>query len=598
MARYFGTAGDDSIAGAQFEADTFVGFGIGYDKVVGGQFNDTFIFSVDEKTDYVDGGAGEDRIDYSRSDRGLTVDLAHDTVSAVFFDSPLLGGTHTAVVANLNSIEDVVGSSFADRIIGSDANNILEGGAGADYVDGGHGINTASYAHSTAAVQINLNNVVQHGGDAEGDQLYHITNVIGSSFNDVLAGNSANNTLDGGAGFDRAVYANATEGVSVALAAGTVFGGVSTGTDTLRSIEAIQGTNFVDKYDASGFTATSTNGGGDQGNFNEFEGMGGNDVIIGNGATRISYLHATHGVAVDIQAGIAIGDASVGTDTFKGVNNVRGSDFGDTLLGSDNAPGTTEKFEGRGGDDYIDGRGGFDLAIYNHDSATASGISVNLAAGIVQGDATVGTDTLRSIEAVRGTDFADTFDATGFTATSTNAGSLGTLNQFEGMGGDDTIVGNGNTRIVFFNATSGVTVNLASGTADGDASVGHDTFTGVNAVIGSDFADTITASSHNDTLTGGNGADTFVFNWSTWYEYWNPQSQNHTITDFTAGDAAGHDVIQFQQSGFMPLTDFAAVQAASQQVGSDVVITVSPHDTITLTGVDLHALTANDFHFV
>src|SRR5713101_1360168 len=162
MARYSGTTGDDAIAGAQYEADTFYGFGAGYDKVVGGQLNDTFFFSVDQKTDYVDGGLGEDRIDYSQSDRGLTVDLAHGTVSALFLDSPLMGGVHTAVVANLNSIEDVVGSKFNDRIIGSDANNILEGGGGADYIDGGHGINTASYAHSAAAVQINLNNVVQH----------------------------------------------------------------------------------------------------------------------------------------------------------------------------------------------------------------------------------------------------------------------------------------------------------------------------------------------------------------------------------------------------------------------------------------------------
>jgi Ca2+-binding RTX toxin-like protein len=213
----------------------------------------------------------------------------------------------------------------------------------------------------------------------------------------------------------------------------------------------------------------------------------------------------------------------------------------------------------------------------------------------VQGDASVGTDTLRSIEAIRGTNFADTFDATGFGADSTNAGSLGTLNQFEGMGGDDTIIGNGHTRIVFFNATSGVTVNLATGTADGDASVGHDTFSGVNAVIGSDFADTITASGHNDTLTGGNGADTFVFNAFTWSGSWTPQNQNqyHTVTDFSAGDAAGHDVIQLQHTAF---TDFASVQAASQQVGSDVVISVNAFDTVTLTGVDLHTLTANDFH--
>jgi Ca2+-binding RTX toxin-like protein len=595
VARYSGIAGNDTQAGAQYEADVFSGFGAGTDKIEGGALNDTFYLTVDENTDYIYGGLGEDRIDYSRSDRGLTIDLAHDTVSAVFYDSVLNGGTHTAVVADLNSIEDVVGSIFSDRIIGSDADNVLEGGRGADFIDGGRGMNTASYAHSSAAVEINLNNVLQHGGDAEGDQLYHIANVIGSSYNDVLTGNSADNTLDGGAGFDRAVYAGAAEGISVSLAAGTVTGGASIGTDTLRGIEAVQGSNFIDKYDAAGFTATSTNGGADQGNFNEFEGLGGNDLIIGNGDTRISYLHATHGVAVDIQAGVAIGDASVGTDTFKGVNNVRGSDFGDTLLGSNNDPGTTEKFEGRGGDDYIDGRGGFDLAIYNHDPATASGIHVNLAAGIVQGDATVGTDTLRSIEAVRGTDLADTFDATGFGAGSTNGGSVGTLNQFEGMGGDDTITGNGNTRIVFFNATSGVNVNLASHTADGDASVGHDTFSGVNAVTGSAFADTITASGSNDTLTGGNGADTFVFSSFTWSGSWTPQTQNHTVTDFSAGDAPGHDVIELQHTSF---ADFASVQAAAQQVGSDVVISLNPHDTVTLSGVDFHALTASDFHLV
>ena len=51
------------------------------------------------------------------------------------------------------------------------------------------------------------------------------------------------------------------------------------GHDTLRSIESIRGSNSATSYDASTFTATSTNGGGngDQGNFNEFEGLGGND---------------------------------------------------------------------------------------------------------------------------------------------------------------------------------------------------------------------------------------------------------------------------------------------------------------------------------
>ena len=115
-------------------------------------------------------------------------------------------------------------------------------------------------------------------------------------------------------------------------------------------------------------------------------------------------------MTVDIAAGTATGspgDPSVGTDTFSGVNVVRGSQLADTLLGSNNpAFSQPEVFEGRGGNDFIDGRGGFDRAIYEFrtDDNVTGGITVNLAAGTVAGDASIGTDTLRSIEAVRGTD--------------------------------------------------------------------------------------------------------------------------------------------------------------------------------------------------
>ncbi len=64
------------------------------------------------------------------------------------------------------------------------------------------------------------------------------------------------------------------------------------------------------------------------------------------------------------------------------------------------------------------------------------------------GDASIGTDTLRSVEAVRGTNFDDVFDATGFGAAAPrNVGSLGTFNDFQGAGGNDTIIGNGATRL-------------------------------------------------------------------------------------------------------------------------------------------------------
>src|SRR6185437_11289102 len=253
------------------------------------------------------------------------------------------------------------------------------------------------------------------------------------------------------------------------MAAGTVSG-PGVGNDTLISVESIVGSNFDDIYIATGYAGASAVG-SVPAQFNEFEGMGGNDAIFGNGNTVISYLSATAGVTVDLNAfpagspgatGTAHGtlsDGGIGTDLiFGGVNFVRGSQFDDTLLGSNNFSGP-EVFEGRAGNDLIDGRGGFDRAIYEFriGSNVTAGITVNLAAGTVLGDSSIGTDTLRSIEAVRGTHFTDNYTAAGFTTSSTNAGSAGALsngaafNEFEGLGVDDNITGNGDTRISYLN---------------------------------------------------------------------------------------------------------------------------------------------------
>src|SRR6185369_8880069 len=118
----------------------------------------------------------------------------------------------------------------------------------------------------------------------------------------------------------------------------------SVGNDTLTSTEGLKGTNFGDTFNAGTYSHTSTNGGGVgyvvpggfglQGSFNEFEGNGGTDIITGNGNTRISYQSATAGVTVNLQAGTASGDLSVGSDTILGgVNAVRGSSFNDTITG-------------------------------------------------------------------------------------------------------------------------------------------------------------------------------------------------------------------------------------------------------------------------
>ena len=250
----------------------------------------------------------------------------------------------------------------------------------------------------------------------------------------------------------------------------------------------------------------------------------------------------------------------------------------------------------------IDGRGGFDQAYYNVAVGTVSGITVDMAAGTVVGDVSIGTDTLRSIESVRGTNFADTYNATGFgLAGALNIGSNGTFNEFEGLGGNDTITGNGNTRISYVSATGGVTVDLAAGTATGDASVGTDTFTGVSQVRGSQFADTLSGDSNNntldgqggndvldgrggnDTLTGGTGADTFVYA---------DNGGADVVTDFNHGQGD-----QIDLTGVTGISSLADVLAIATQSGVNTVINFGGGNTLTLNNVTATNLTANDFIF-
>jgi hypothetical protein len=155
------------------------------------------------------------------------------------------------------------------------------------------------------------------------------------------------------------IYSNATSGVVINLASGTATGDASVGSDTFTGVNSAIGSNFADTYNATGFVG-----------FNSFQGQGGNDTITGNGSTQIFFANATAGVVVDLAAGSATGDASVGTDTFTGVNNAFGSNFNDTLLGSsgndflNGGNGGSDTLAGRGGNDNLTGGAGADIFVY------------------------------------------------------------------------------------------------------------------------------------------------------------------------------------------------------------------------------------------
>ena len=106
------------------------------------------------------------------------------------------GGDHEGV----NVLRGLAGD---DTLEGGGGNDILEGGAGADMLDGGEGTDSASYTNSEAPVIVDLSvDTAQAEGDAEGDTLVNIENLVGSAFDDTLTGNDAVNTLEGGEGAD------------------------------------------------------------------------------------------------------------------------------------------------------------------------------------------------------------------------------------------------------------------------------------------------------------------------------------------------------------------------------------------------------------
>ncbi|MBK8579689.1 MAG: hypothetical protein IPN78_16170 [Candidatus Accumulibacter sp.] len=103
----------------------------GNDVVDGGGGDDLLIAGAGAGDDRYDGGPGTDRITFTSTREGVTVNLATGQASGVEV------GTDTLI-----RIENVSGGSGPDRIIGNAGDNVLDGGVGADTLAGGAGNDT------------------------------------------------------------------------------------------------------------------------------------------------------------------------------------------------------------------------------------------------------------------------------------------------------------------------------------------------------------------------------------------------------------------------------------------------------------------------
>ena len=126
---------------------------------------------------------------------------------SVIVSLALAGAQNTGGSGNdtLSSIENLVGSNFADTLSGTAGDNTISGGGSDDDVKGYAGNDMLNGEAGDDTLNGGATNDTLNGGDN----------------NDTLIGQDGNDTLAGGSGIDTASYVGAVAGVTVALATTT-----------------------------------------------------------------------------------------------------------------------------------------------------------------------------------------------------------------------------------------------------------------------------------------------------------------------------------------------------------------------------------------
>jgi Ca2+-binding RTX toxin-like protein len=527
--------------------------------------------------DVLDGGDDEDTVLYTSSTLGVDVDL--ERTGGQF------GGEAQGDI--LRDIENVTGSDFDDTLTGNDQNNQLVGGGGDDDLrgDGGEdemygGADNDTYRVNSAGDEVFES--ANQGIDAvavftlddytltanvENLHLITGTNGTGNALPNLITGNLQDNFINGAGGADTMEGNRGDDTYRVDNVGDVVNESTDQGDDTVltsisytltagSSLETLATTNDAG---TAAINLTGNNIGnairGNDGS-NILNGRGGADGLDGRGGSdTASYENNSAFVVAFLGVNGAPGFAQefgvlpngvvtiFSVDTLVNIENLRGSNFNDTLIGNE---AINELRGGGGSDTYVVQNAG-DTVIENggqgNDEVRAA-VSYTLTAGA-------------DVETLRTTDDNGTaaIDLTGNTSGNNLIGNNGdnTLNGgggadgFVGRGGNDTyivdslsdtITENGGQGIdtvrasVSYTLTAGADVELLA--TNNDAGTVDIFLTGNangNEVRGNAGNNIINGGDGRDTLTGLGGFDQFAFNTAL-----DAATNVDEITDFNVGE--------------------------------------------------------------
>ena len=364
--------------------------------------------------DMLRGGGGNDTVSYRSSPSSVTIDFGVTATDDRARKAHAAGD-------DLDGFDNIIGSAYDDILTGDANNNVIEGLAGADKLDGGgvpnpdSDIDTLSYASSNAGVTIDLNRgtgdfddnentiLTASGGHAEDDKVKYgsFVHVIGSAHGDRITGDNQDNTLTGGAGNDTlkgddgddtlnggpggdtldggdddvagdtATYADATEGVTIDLSSVSESNNVITIRNSSGRGDA-RGDRFIDIEEFIGSTHDDT----------FIAGPEDDNADGGDGMDTISYERSRKAVLLDLPAAggnnstAQVGGAHANVTDSNGDVNKENYAQGDVLNNFENIIGSNvssssarvddngdmihDKLTGNDGANVIDGRGGDD----------------------------------------------------------------------------------------------------------------------------------------------------------------------------------------------------------------------------------------------